>query len=133
MKTDDLWFRGFPATWNVVVLYLFVLRPPWMLSAVVLLASGRDDVRARSCSCIRSGWSKLRGLTIAMSIAWVALAATAVAMNLAPPPWVGWGLIATAAYFLSLPLLAPFALGAGLSRVRRKCPKRLARRIKFLV
>jgi hypothetical protein len=26
-------------------------------------------------------------------------------MNLAPPSWVGWGLIATAAYFLSLPLL----------------------------
>ena len=30
MKTDDLWFRGFPATWNIVVLYLFVLRPPWV-------------------------------------------------------------------------------------------------------
>ena len=29
MKTDDLWFRGFPATWNILALYLFVLRPPW--------------------------------------------------------------------------------------------------------
>ena len=34
MKTDDLWFRGFPATWNIVVFYLFVLRPPWVVSAI---------------------------------------------------------------------------------------------------
>ena len=39
MKTDDLWFRGFPATWNIVVLYLFVLRPPWVVSALILLGA----------------------------------------------------------------------------------------------
>jgi len=27
MKTDDNYFRGFPALWNVVALYLFVARP----------------------------------------------------------------------------------------------------------
>jgi phosphatidylcholine synthase len=48
---------------------------------------------------------KLRALTIAMSVAWFALAAIAIAENLAPPAWVGWCLIATAAYFLGLPLL----------------------------
>jgi phosphatidylcholine synthase len=104
MKTDDLWFRGFPATWNVVVLYLFVLRPPWILSAVILLGAAAmmfaPVVFVHPLRVV-----KLRGLTIAMSIAWGVLAAAAVAMNLAPPPWVGWGLIATAAYFLSLPLL----------------------------
>ena len=39
MKTDDLWFRGFPATWNILVLYLFVLRPPWGVSAALLLGA----------------------------------------------------------------------------------------------
>ena len=29
LKTRDYWFRGFPALWNVAVLYLFVLRLPW--------------------------------------------------------------------------------------------------------
>ena len=28
MKTKDYWFRGFPALWNVLAIYLFVLRPP---------------------------------------------------------------------------------------------------------
>jgi phosphatidylcholine synthase len=104
MKTDDLWFRGFPATWNIVVLYLFILRPPWMVSAVILLGAAAlmftPVVFIHPLRVVR-----LRGLTIAMTFAWFALAATAVAQNLAPPAWVGWGLIATAAYFLALPLL----------------------------
>src|SRR5271154_6842390 len=83
MKTDDLWFRGFPATWNVVVLYLFVLRPPWILSAVVLLGAAAmmfaPVVFVHPLRVV-----KLRGLTIAMSIAWGALAAIAIAEDLSP-------------------------------------------------
>lgn len=104
MKTDDLWFRGFPATWNIVILYLFVLRPPWMVSAVILLGAAAlmftPVVFIHPLRVVR-----LRGLTIAMTFAWFAFAAIAVAENLAPPAWVGWGLIAMAAYFLALPLL----------------------------
>jgi phosphatidylcholine synthase len=48
---------------------------------------------------------RLRGLTIAMTCAWFVLAAIAIAGNLSPQVWVGWGLIATAAYFLGLPFL----------------------------
>jgi phosphatidylcholine synthase len=48
---------------------------------------------------------RLRGLTIAMTVAWFALAAIAIAEKLAPPAWVNWGLIATAAYFLILPCM----------------------------
>jgi phosphatidylcholine synthase len=104
MKTDDLWFRGFPATWNIVVLYLFVLRPPWMISALILLGAAAlmftPVVFVHPLRVVR-----LRGLTIAMTFAWFAFAAMAIAEKLAPQAWVGWGLIATAAYFLGLPLL----------------------------
>jgi phosphatidylcholine synthase len=104
MKTDDLWFRGFPATWNIIVLYLFVLRPPWVVSAFILLGAAAlmftPIVFVHPLRVV-----KLRGLTIAVTVAWFALAAIAIAENLAPPAWVGWGLIATAAYFLGLPLL----------------------------
>ena len=104
MKTEDLWFRGFPATWNIIVLYLFVLRPPWVASALLLLAAAAlmftPIVFVHPLRVVR-----LRGVTIAMTVGWFALAATAIAEKLAPPAWVGWGLLATAAYFLSLPFL----------------------------
>ncbi len=112
MKTDDLWFRGFPATFNILVLYLFVLRPPWVMSAAVLLCAAAlmftPVVFVHPLRVVR-----LRALTIAMSIAWFALAAFAVAEKLAPPHWVGWGLVATAAYFLALPLLRHSPLARG--------------------
>ena len=72
MKTDDLWFRGFPATWNIVVLYLFVLRPPWVVSALILLGAAAlmftPVVFIHPLRVVR-----LRGLTIAMTVAWFAL------------------------------------------------------------
>ena len=112
MKTDDLWFRGFPATFNILVLYLFVLRPPWLVSAFVLLAASAlmftPIVFVHPLRVAR-----VRGLTIALTFAWFALAAIAIFDKLAPPAWVGWGLIATAAYFLSLPLLRHSPLARG--------------------
>ena len=41
MKTCDSYFRGFPALWNVVAFYLFVLKPaPWLGAvAIVVLAA----------------------------------------------------------------------------------------------
>jgi phosphatidylcholine synthase len=38
MKTDDGYFRGFPALWNVVALY-FVVTPPGPLVAVIVVVS----------------------------------------------------------------------------------------------
>jgi len=36
MKTDDGYFRGFPALWNVVAVYFFAVDPePWVSAAVV--------------------------------------------------------------------------------------------------
>jgi phosphatidylcholine synthase len=37
MKTADNFFRGFPALWNVVAFYLFMLRPGQMTGAVVVV------------------------------------------------------------------------------------------------
>jgi len=104
MKTDDLWFRGFPAAWNVLVLYLFALRPPWPISAAALIAAAglmfAPVVFIHPLRVVR-----LRKLTIAVSIAWFALAGLALLQNLMPASWVKAGLVVTAAYFLALPLL----------------------------
>ena len=38
MKTDDGYFRGFPALWNVVALYFVVATPPgWVAAAIVTI------------------------------------------------------------------------------------------------
>src|ERR1700730_13661219 len=69
MKTDDLWFRGFPATWNIVVLYLFVLRPPWVISALILL--GAAALMFTPVVFIHPlKVARIRRLTVAMTIAW---------------------------------------------------------------
>ncbi len=38
MKTEDGYFRGFPALWNVVTLYFFLLNPAPPLAAAVVIA-----------------------------------------------------------------------------------------------
>jgi phosphatidylcholine synthase len=38
MKTDDGYFRGFPALWNLVAFYLFVLRVDPTVGAIVVIA-----------------------------------------------------------------------------------------------
>jgi phosphatidylcholine synthase len=38
MKTEDNYFRGFPALWNVVAFYLFVARPGPEAGAVIVVA-----------------------------------------------------------------------------------------------
>jgi phosphatidylcholine synthase len=104
MKTDDLWFRGFPAAWNIIVLYLFVLRPPWILSAAILLAAAAmmfmPIAFVHPLRVVR-----LRALTIGMTIGWFVFAAIAVIQNLSPSGWVIGGLVLTAVHFLALPLM----------------------------
>lgn len=36
-KTDDGYFLGFPSYWNVVALYLYLLRPPYALSLAIIV------------------------------------------------------------------------------------------------
>jgi phosphatidylcholine synthase len=38
MKTEDNYFRGFPALWNVVAFYLFVARPGPEVGAIIVVA-----------------------------------------------------------------------------------------------
>ncbi len=104
MKTRDNWFRGFPALWNVFVLYLFVLRAPWQLNAALTLAAtGLMFAPIVFVHPLRV--VKMRHLTIAATLVWCALAFIAVLQGLQPALWVKIGFVAVAAYFLALPLL----------------------------
>ena len=38
MKSEDGYFRGFPALWNVVAIYIYILQPtPWVAAGLILL------------------------------------------------------------------------------------------------
>ena len=104
MKTSDYWFRGFPALWNVVALYLFVLRPPGVVCAGLLISGRRamfapivfvHPLRVKKCAIGHD-----RGLRV-----FFALAAVAILAGPARGGWVKAGFLAVAAYFLALPFL----------------------------
>ena len=102
MKTNDYWFRGFPAIWNVFAFYLFVFRWPWPVNAGLTLAAGAamfaPVVFVHPLRVIR-----LRRLTIAATVLWFALAGVAIVEGLRPDLATTLALTALALYFLLLP------------------------------
>jgi len=68
-KTDDYFFTGFPSYWNVVALYLFAAKLPPVLNSVILLGLS-VLVFVRIGYVYPSRTPILRGLTIALCLAW---------------------------------------------------------------
>jgi phosphatidylcholine synthase len=100
MKTDDAFFRGFPAVWNVVVFYLLVgklAEPVTFAIIAVLCIMTFVPVPFLHPFRVRA----LRPLTLGILAGWIALAAIALAYDLSPPRYVWFGLILVALYFLS--------------------------------
>lgn len=103
MKTADNWFRGFPALWNVLALYLFVFRWPSLVNAAIVILAAilmfAPIVFVHPMRVERMRWP-----TLAATALWALCAALAIWRDLAPGFWVKAGLVATALYFFGLPL-----------------------------
>jgi len=101
VKTQDNFFRGFPALWNLIVFYIMVLslRPlaALLLVAVCALATFLPVKFVHPLRVVR--W---RAPTIAMTAAWALLALLAIFQNMQPHLWVQLALLFVAAYFLIL-------------------------------
>jgi phosphatidylcholine synthase len=103
MKTEDNYFRGFPALWNAVAFYLFVLKPAsWIVVATVLILAVLTFVPFKFLHPFRV--KRLRGLTLAALPLWSVLAAAALLYDLSPAPWIVYGLVIIAAYFVAVGL-----------------------------
>ncbi len=102
MKTKDYWFRGFPALWNVLALYLFVLRPPWFVSAT-LIGVCTAAMFAPVVFVHPMRVKELRVFNLVASVAFFALSALAIWQGFAPNLWIRLGFVVLAAYFLALP------------------------------
>jgi phosphatidylcholine synthase len=106
MKTDDNYFRGFPALWNLAAFYLYVLRPSeWVATAFILALAILSFVPIRFVHPMRV--RHLRPLNIALLVVWAGLALDAVVSSFAPDPYVTWALVFIAVYFFVAGLLRP--------------------------
>jgi len=99
MKTADSYFRGFPALWNVVAFYLFVLKPaPWVGAIAIAVLAGATFAPIHFVHPVRV--PRWRMLNLAGLVIWALLALYALAQNLDPPGWVAAALAAIAIYFV---------------------------------
>jgi len=102
MKTDDNYFVGFPAIWNVVALYVYVLEPPQeatLAATLVLGAASFSTAKFLHPLRVREG----RAVTLAATGVWSVSSAVLV---LAPDRPVlalaAWGLASAWLIFQSL-------------------------------
>jgi len=102
MKTKDYWFRGFPAIFNVLAIYLFVLRPPaWVSAALIVAATAGMFAPIVFVHPMRV--KQLRVPNIVASLAFFIVSAAAIAQNFDASLWVKLGFLVVAAYFLAAP------------------------------
>lgn len=100
MKSTDHHFIGFPALWNLVVFYLFVLQPrPWIAAAMIVLFCILTFVPVPFVHPVRV--VRFRIVNIAMLALWSVLALIALATRLDPGPLVSAGLSLIAIYFIA--------------------------------
>jgi phosphatidylcholine synthase len=104
MKTDDNYFRGFPAMWNLATFYLYVLSPPeWLAALALLVLAALTFVPLPFVHPLRV--KRLRPFNFALLSLWVVLAMVAVIDNLEPGDYVKSLLAVIAVYFLVAGLL----------------------------
>ncbi len=100
-KTKDGYFVGFPAIWNIVLLYLFALSPPPYVSlAIVAIFVALTFVPVLYVHPFRV--ARLRPLTCVVTLIWIGAAAIAVTRSFPSPLWVQILLLVTAAYFSAI-------------------------------
>lgn len=104
MKTDDNYFRGFPAVWNLAAFYLYVLEPtPWAAAGMIAALAALTFVPVRFVHPLRV--KHLRWLNMVLMAVWAGLAVFTLAENLSPGPYVTGALGIIAVYFLGAGLL----------------------------
>jgi phosphatidylcholine synthase len=106
MKTDDNYFRGFPAVWNLAAFYLYLLEPPeWAAAISVVVLAGLSFAPIKFLHPLRV--QRWRPINIALLAAWAVLALVAVVQDLSPGLYVTLPLSLIAVYFFLIGLLRP--------------------------
>ena len=109
VKTSDYYFSGFPALWNLVVLYFNVLQTSqWTNLVVVIICAILTFIPVKCVHPLRV--RKLRSVTIPVTVLW---AATSIRLVLIPTetqkaeeasPFIFWLWVAASIYFVVISL-----------------------------
>ena len=103
MKTGDGSFEGFPGCWNMVALVVFALEPaPWMTLGASILLAAAMFLPLRFVHPVRT--ARWRPLTLAVTVAWVALALAAVRDGFDSGPALDTALAGCTLYLLTVGL-----------------------------
>ncbi len=107
MKTADYYFAGFPAVWNLVVLYMFILRTPFVVNLVIIGILGvLTFVPWKYVHPLRV--VQFRPLTLAMTVIWSTMTLWLVFIGEKPEhpmfaePLVFWIWVGTSVYFFAI-------------------------------
>ena len=104
MKTDDNYFRGFPAVWNLAAFYLYLLEPPeWAAAVSIVILAGLSFAPIKFLHPLRV--QRWRAANITLLAAWAVLAFIAVVQDLSPGLYVTLPLGLIAVYFFLIGLL----------------------------
>lgn len=100
-KTEQGYFVGFPAIWNIVLLYLFSFAPrPSLAVAIVAILIALTFVPMLYVHPLRV--ARGRWMTLCATILWAVAAIGATANPFPSPAWVRLLLSLTAAYFIAI-------------------------------
>jgi phosphatidylcholine synthase len=104
MKTRDNYFKGFPAVWNVVAFYIFLVQPPaWASLLAVIALAVLTFAPVKFVHPLRV--AEFRALNIVLMGAWAVLALWVLVDSFEQPAAVTWALALIAVYFLAAGLL----------------------------
>ena len=110
LKTEDNYFRGFPALWNVAAFYLFVTRPGPEVGAVIVASLAA--LTFTSLPVVHP--FRVRDYGVWLPVLALAWAGTTLALI-----WPGWSWQAWLALFWASTILVLLLLGLGLVRAIR--------------
>lgn len=97
MKTKDKSFSGFPACWNMVVLVLFAIAPPYpVVLGIVMLLTVAMFLNLKFIHPTRT--KRWLPLNLGMAVLWLICAFWAAWANFAEGLIAHWGLIVTSIY-----------------------------------
>jgi phosphatidylcholine synthase len=105
IKTNDYWFQGFPAVWNVVVLAFYILGTgQWVNLAIIALCLGLTFVPWKYVHPFRV--RALRHITIPVTVLWLGATLRLILVDEGAPreaqPLVFWLWVGASAYFLGM-------------------------------
>lgn len=101
MKTKDNSFSGFPGCFNMLVLVLFVLSPPWWACLIIVtVLSAAMFVPIKFVHPVRT--ERWRNVTLPMALIWTFCAGWAAWVDFDPHSWIQLGLMVTSLYLLGV-------------------------------